>query len=78
MRHHVRIFLLSGQNVDILCAKFGLEGRSYVARDNDSPIDGESTILAIFPQDRVAGYLLIDPQRKMAEEQTVSLKEPKA
>lgn len=66
MIHQVRIFLLSGQTVDILCAKFALEGRQYVARDGESPID--SSVLAIFGQDRVAGYLLVGPQHEMAQE----------
>lgn len=66
MIHQVRIFLLSGQTVDILCAKFALEGRQYVARDGESPID--SSVLAIFGQDRVAGYVLVSPQRALAKD----------
>lgn len=66
MIHQVRIFLLSGQTIDILCAKFALEGRQYVARDGESPID--SSVLAIFGQDRVAGYVLVSPQRALAKD----------
>ena len=73
--HHIRIFLLTGQTVDIVCSKFALEGRSYVARGNDSALPQESEVIAIFGQDKVAGYLLVGPQKKLAD-QIVSLKEP--